>query len=248
MKCTQRKWLGRTARAAIFAFAGVLFAPGVLADEANEDAPTLTPVYPNERPSWAKPSEPPAEPTNQAPKQPGWYGGQVIATTVAFDIISVIGVPLFVVAHNELGGGFIIAGMIGRSLSGPIVHGVHGQTFAHGMKSYGLEVSGVLVGVGMAALMGSQCPSLLGADHLPPQPSICHFRVAASLLTAVPLAVSITGTVLDSIFLAHDKPNAEKKTSLSGFTLSPYVIPAFQRDERTGKQNFGMHFGFGGTF
>lgn len=248
MKRTRIKWLGRTAQTASFAFAWLLFAPTVSADEVTEDATTLTPQYPNEMPSWAKSSEPSAEPKRKASNKPGWYGGQVIAATVAFDAISVIGVPLLFFAQNEFGGGFIIAGMVGRSLSGPIVHGAHGQSFVHVAKSYGLEVSGVLVGVGMTALIGSQCPSLLGADHLPPQPSICRFGFAASLLTAVPLAVSITGTVLDSIYLAHDRPGTTQKAVLPGFTVSPYVIPAFQRDERTGKQNFGMHFGFGGTF
>ena len=251
MKRTRTKWPDRLTWTASFAFAALFFAPPVLADETTEsekELPTLTPNYPNEKPTWGTTSKSSTEPQNEAPTKPGWYGREVIGVTAAFDVMSVLGMPAFFAIDSIFGGGLVVTGMVGRSLSGPIIHRVHGQSWGHVAKSYALEVTGDLVGVGTAFVFVSQCPGLVGADHLPPQPTLCGARTAFPIMIAVPLALSITGTILDSVYLAHDKPNATTKTALPGFTLAPYIVPSFQRDERTGKENFGMQFGFGGTF
>lgn len=251
MMRTRLKCLGRWTWTASFAFAALLFAPLVSAEETTEsekDVPSLTPDYPNEKPNWGKSTEPSSEPENVSLKKPGWYGRQVIGVTATFDALSILGIPAYGAIHPGFGIALLVTGMVGRSLSGPIVHRVHGQSWGHIAKSYALETGGVVFGVGMAFVMGTQCPGLLGADHLPPQPTFCHFDVAAPLLTVVPFALSVTGTILDSIYLVPKEPSSTEKAILPGFTVAPYLVPVFQRDERTGKQPFGMQFGFGGTF
>jgi len=59
---------------------------------------------------------------------------------------------------------------------------------------------------------------------------------------------SITGTIVDSVVLAHDKPEATSKSARPSFTLSPYAFPSFERDQRTDGQRFSMQFGIGGRF
>lgn len=225
----------RAAWAASFASSLLLFAPSVFADDSTDLPKEAQTRYPNERPSWGKQPE-------DAPNAV-WYGRQIIAPTAGFDVLSVVGVPLLFGGSPSLGAGFIISGMAGRGLSGPIVHLGHGRPL-HALASLGLESSGILVGIGVASFVGRACPRLAGADVGPS----CNMGAFITLQMALPLAVSITGTMIDAMVLAHDKPAPDTKTARLPFSITPYALPLVQRDARASTQKISMQLGLAGQF
>jgi hypothetical protein len=155
-----------------------------------------------------------------------WYGWQILTPTLASDTIALAGFFSGPVVTSSPGpqpaaGWAIFAvGLIGRGISGPIVHLAHHRP-AKALASLALEAA--LPAAALGAVFASAAAGNGGGGGDDDFPNLAPFFLGISL---VPLAFS-AGTAIDSAALAwEDRPPPSQSAQAVTWSVAPLTLPA----------------------
>jgi hypothetical protein len=167
------------------------------------------------------------------------YAWQVVLPTVAFDVLSVVGM-----INNTRGYGartygppLIAVGWIGRTISGPIVHFSHRRIGA-GFASLALEGFTPVIGAA-AAFFGTWATCDLEPEDY------CALSAGRRMPIGAAIA-AVAGTVVDAAVLANEPASdtLEKET----VSFAPFVMPRVFPGPRKGELSSEWTFGLAGRF
>jgi hypothetical protein len=160
-----------------------------------------------------------------------WYGWQTLTFDAAALGVGVTGVSLHE-AHPGAGVVLGATGLLGYSLSGPVVHWAHARPGAAG-ASLALRLGLPLLTVGvLSGGAAARCPGTGGPDD----ERYCE-RMERTLLVAGSLSL-LAASLLDASFLGWESPPRTAKSA----ALTP-LVPVLAWDGRR-----GATLGLGGAF
>ena len=169
------------------------------------------PLQPYPWGSWG-PDANPYSLTPPSPPSKRWYGWQILLPTLASDVVGLAGAAT---SGSTAGAAFLVSGVIGHAISGPIVHLVHHHPLK-ALASFGLE----------AALPGAAVLGVVAAAAS--CNNIDDGCVSAVLLVAIlglPIALT-AGPAIDSAALAwEDRPASSDKAPAVTWNVAPLVLP-----------------------
>jgi hypothetical protein len=142
-----------------------------------------------------------------------WYGWQILLPTIALDL-TMFGSEL---SGSSTGQYIALASLVGRGITGPIVHLAHGHPLK-ALASLGLE--GALPGLVLAAFFAQvkQCRTASSDGAFCVAPLV-------TALVGMPIALTL-GAAVDSGALAwEDNPAAQRPGQKITWTVAPIVLP-----------------------
>jgi len=139
-----------------------------------------------------------------------WYGWQILIPTAAADALVLT--SLYAGQGSSAAAGFTLAGLIGRGLSGPIVHLAHHRPLT-ALASFGLEAA--LPALVLTAAFTASCHDQ----------NVCAGELFA-FVVGLPIALTV-GPAIDSTALAwEDRPASSDKAAGVTFSVAPLVLPS----------------------